>query len=426
MLRLYVNWRDGWLFVISYTTNPTAMPTQCPTLSYESGVVRFHCCAHCSDFLVQSVLCSPRLYITARSTTFPTAMATETKQPSDGTSVDISGLTKLEVLRALWEATQTRGFSLQLINQWSDDKALQLLDEQECDVEYVFGRPINACLKGNAFDPHQYDRDAEGTTAFEVVAKLRAKKQRAGENERPDGLPGHAQEEGKKKPEAVRKCMSCKTRDAYALCNNDTCNQRDVCPKCLTSCTQCDRLFCGGCSGSYKGSKYCTECYISVRMPEVMATRSNTGNIGSVAAAVGSVATAAVGSVAAAVGDGDARFACDGCPKKVAAHALHTCAGCEARLCGEKRCELEKCANCDARYCKGGVRSLLKCVDELVHCEECEDRNGIPIGTPRVGPCCAIPGVGRLCAKHKALWEAEQRARLLTRNLLPVGVTRPT
>lgn len=89
--------------------------------------------------------------------------------------VDISGIDKVQLLRALWEKSSPALFfktGLLPEPQFDETEAREL---QSLDVDYFCGRCIKSNLSGNVVSPRLYDRDIHPGAFAEVVTKLREK-----------------------------------------------------------------------------------------------------------------------------------------------------------------------------------------------------------------------------------------------------------
>lgn len=97
--------------------------------------------------------------------------------------VDISGLDKAIVLKALWDGSHAQGFSFV---ELPDDGNITL---EECQKEveerakrcngklffdYWRGKVLKVSIEGDDFDPYLYDRDCGPGHAAEVIDNLRA------------------------------------------------------------------------------------------------------------------------------------------------------------------------------------------------------------------------------------------------------------
>jgi hypothetical protein len=99
--------------------------------------------------------------------------------------VDIAGLPKAAVLKALHDGTHPVGFGI--LQARHDDAPLEEFqrrideDRRHCAVsrhrhlyfDYVFGRPIKSDISGDVLDPRLYDRDAGEGAAASAIARLR-------------------------------------------------------------------------------------------------------------------------------------------------------------------------------------------------------------------------------------------------------------
>ncbi len=90
-------------------------------------------------------------------------------------TVDISGIDKVQLLRALWEKSLPASFfnsGLVPPPQFDETKAREL---DSWKIDYFCGRCIKSNLSENSVDPRLYDRDIYSGAFAEVVAKLRGK-----------------------------------------------------------------------------------------------------------------------------------------------------------------------------------------------------------------------------------------------------------
>jgi hypothetical protein len=101
-----------------------------------------------------------------------TSLTTATKKNKDKMAVNITGLDKKEVIRALWEnskvAPMYMGFGVlsevDLENACKKDR-----------IDYLCGRVMKINVNKDEVDPHLYDRD-NGAGAFKkVIDDLRSK-----------------------------------------------------------------------------------------------------------------------------------------------------------------------------------------------------------------------------------------------------------
>jgi hypothetical protein len=104
--------------------------------------------------------------------------ATASRQPAEiGRKVlkviDISKLSKVQVLVALYNAAQPLGTGLLHYDAapMSEEEAVHLL-EQSTYFDYVKGRVMKVDLSKNEFDPRLYDRDNGQGEAQRVISEL--------------------------------------------------------------------------------------------------------------------------------------------------------------------------------------------------------------------------------------------------------------
>lgn len=100
-------------------------------------------------------------------------MTTSTEQ-----EVDISGLDKLEVFKALYNRAQPQGMGLLHYtgtNMTDEEASEEWARHERCGhrFDYVKGRVMKVGLAGDSFSPWLYDRDNGQGAAAEVVDKLR-------------------------------------------------------------------------------------------------------------------------------------------------------------------------------------------------------------------------------------------------------------
>lgn len=87
--------------------------------------------------------------------------------------IDIKGLDKAKVLKALYDGshTQGRGF-LQEVDNFTEDDAKELLREYTY-FDYLHGRVMKVDLSGDCFDEWLYDRDNYEGKAKSIKDRLR-------------------------------------------------------------------------------------------------------------------------------------------------------------------------------------------------------------------------------------------------------------
>lgn len=91
--------------------------------------------------------------------------------------MDISGLDKVQVLKALWLNMKPAAFfSMSGLPSPSFNEASAAAHIAEGYIDYYDGRCIKMSLKEDVIDTRLYDRDAR-TSAAEVIAKLRVGKE---------------------------------------------------------------------------------------------------------------------------------------------------------------------------------------------------------------------------------------------------------
>jgi hypothetical protein len=85
--------------------------------------------------------------------------------------VDITGLDKVAVLRALWSASRVAAFFHRLPPPPFD--AAQALAAVHDYIDYFQGRVIKTDLRGDTIDPRLYDRDNGAGAAARAISALR-------------------------------------------------------------------------------------------------------------------------------------------------------------------------------------------------------------------------------------------------------------
>lgn len=91
-------------------------------------------------------------------------------------AVDISGIDKVQLLRALWEkSSPALFFKSGLIPAPVFDETLAL-EVASTKIDYFCGRCIKSDLSGDLVSPRLYDRDTHPGAFAEIVASLRSKK----------------------------------------------------------------------------------------------------------------------------------------------------------------------------------------------------------------------------------------------------------
>lgn len=88
--------------------------------------------------------------------------------------VDIRGMSKIDVLRALWANSKAQGGSEPHQRVPSDEELKKAIGDPGSDLyfDYFFGRVIKVDLSGDEFDPWLYDRDLGPGAAARAVASL--------------------------------------------------------------------------------------------------------------------------------------------------------------------------------------------------------------------------------------------------------------
>lgn len=89
--------------------------------------------------------------------------------------VDVSGIGKVHLLRALWAKSQVSAWCQihDVYEDFDERAAKKAFAESEGSIGYFCGRVIKCNLKGDSVDPWGYDRD-NGKGAFQkVVTEIR-------------------------------------------------------------------------------------------------------------------------------------------------------------------------------------------------------------------------------------------------------------
>jgi hypothetical protein len=90
-------------------------------------------------------------------------------------SVDITGIDKVELLRALHEGQVTAGFFGGLPGPSFDECRASEAVKQGY-IDYFCGRAIKTDISGDSADSFLYNRDAGNGTFEEIVQRLKSKK----------------------------------------------------------------------------------------------------------------------------------------------------------------------------------------------------------------------------------------------------------
>lgn len=92
--------------------------------------------------------------------------------------LDIKGLDKAEVLKALYDSSHVQGMGfLQAVPEGTVtvDLCRKLL-KQSTYFDYLYGRVLKVCLSGDAFDERLYERDNGPDSAAKALAPLWTKR----------------------------------------------------------------------------------------------------------------------------------------------------------------------------------------------------------------------------------------------------------
>jgi len=89
--------------------------------------------------------------------------------------VNIEGLNKAKVLKALYDSTHIQGYGfLQAVDDFTEVDAQNLLDDGNTYFDYLYGRVMKVNLTSDIeFDAGSYDRDNYPGAAQDVIYKLR-------------------------------------------------------------------------------------------------------------------------------------------------------------------------------------------------------------------------------------------------------------
>lgn len=86
--------------------------------------------------------------------------------------VDIKGLDKAKVLKALYDGSHIQGLGiLQAISDFTLDNARNCLSKTS-DFDYLYRRVLKVNLSGDSFDERLYDRDNGKGAAQRAISKI--------------------------------------------------------------------------------------------------------------------------------------------------------------------------------------------------------------------------------------------------------------
>lgn len=96
--------------------------------------------------------------------------------------VDITGLSKPEVLKVLYDHSHVQGMGfLQMVDNFDVDDANLLIFEARLTgslyFDYVFGRVLKVDISGDSFDQRLYDRDCGIGMAQKAIDELKKSKE---------------------------------------------------------------------------------------------------------------------------------------------------------------------------------------------------------------------------------------------------------
>lgn len=87
--------------------------------------------------------------------------------------VDITGLDKAEVLKALYDASHLQGLGfLQAVSEFTVEDARELLEDQTY-FDYLHGRVLKVNLEDDEFDERLFDRDCGKGAAQDAIDELK-------------------------------------------------------------------------------------------------------------------------------------------------------------------------------------------------------------------------------------------------------------
>jgi hypothetical protein len=89
--------------------------------------------------------------------------------------VDISGVDKLQLLKALWSSQKTASFFTNIPSMApAFDESAASAAIARGHIDYFSGRAIKADLSGDVAQPYLYDRDAGPGAMQRIVMQLRS------------------------------------------------------------------------------------------------------------------------------------------------------------------------------------------------------------------------------------------------------------
>ena len=92
--------------------------------------------------------------------------------------VDISGLDKVEILQALFDRAQPVGMGYihyDKNHKLSQKDAQRILEEEDGDADYIFGRYMKVDVSGDQLETWEYNSENGDNVAEEIIQELRKK-----------------------------------------------------------------------------------------------------------------------------------------------------------------------------------------------------------------------------------------------------------
>ncbi len=87
--------------------------------------------------------------------------------------IDIKGLDKAKVLKALYDGSHIQGLGfLQAVNDFTEEDARELIKTQTY-FDYLYGRVLKVDLSSDSFEEWLYDRDNGQGKAQRIIESLR-------------------------------------------------------------------------------------------------------------------------------------------------------------------------------------------------------------------------------------------------------------
>jgi len=87
--------------------------------------------------------------------------------------IDIKGLDKAKVLKALYDGSRIQGLGfLQAVNNFTESDAREILKTQT-DFDYLHGRVMKVDLSSDSFEEWLYDRDNGYGKANDIINSIR-------------------------------------------------------------------------------------------------------------------------------------------------------------------------------------------------------------------------------------------------------------